>query len=253
MKTLIMFLIVLITPVAGNCQNATGKSPSSGKVTYEDRVKKEIRLDDDEARFSESPQERVSNKVLLFNPDFSLYQQDESKKSEGIMQISHTGVRKMVFAANDKIFTDLKNKKKIEQKDFMTRLFLIESDLGSSTWKLTGRIRKVLGYNCQEAIMENKDKKIRACFTSSIPVAVGPECYGDLPGLILLVDINDGKQIITATSIDLGSTDYSAIPRLTEGTKVTMDEYKMIVDEKMKEMESEGMGNGGAAIIRNEN
>lgn len=251
MKTLILFLFALIIPVAVISQNPSGKSSSSGKVTYEDRVKREMKFEGDEAQFSESfPKERVSNKILLFNSDFSLYQKDESKKSDVVMQKSHSGVTKIVLVGQDKTFTDLKNKKMVEQKEFMTRKFLIESDLGNSTWKLTGNTSTVLGYYCQEAVKEDKVGKIRALFTTSIPVSTGPDVYSDLPGLVLLVDINDGKQLITATSIDLAFNDFSTLTRPKEGKKVTSEEYKEIVDSKLKEMGSDGAESGANVMMR---
>lgn len=249
-----MNLFALIILAAGSCQVATGQSLPWGKIVYEDKVKLEIRPDGEEAQFAESlPKERILTKMLLFNSDYSLYQQDESKKNEAVLQISHSGVRRMVFVGNDKTFTDLKNKRKVEQKDFMTRLFLIESDIGNTVWKLTGNTRLILDYTCLEAVTEVKDKKIRAWFTSSIPVSAGPAGYGDLPGLVLKVDINDGKQTITATVIDLKFNDFGSLVRPREGKKVTSEEYNKIVEEKTKEIESEGMKNGGSALIRANN
>ena len=249
-----MILFVLIVLVAESCQVAAGQSLPTGKVVYEDKVKPEIRPDEEEAWLAESlPKERILTRMLLFNSDYSLYQKDDTKKSEAVLQISHSGVRKMVLTGNDKTFTDLKNKRKIEQKDFMTRLFLIESDFGNTEWKLTGNTRIILDYTCQEAVTEVKDKKIRAWFSSSIPVSAGPAGYGGLPGLILKVDINDGKQTITATAIDLKFNDFSSLVRPKEGKKVTPEEYNTIVEEKTKEMESEGIKNGGSEMIRSNN
>ena len=92
-------------------------------------------------------------------------------------------IRIMNGGESDKIFCDLKEKKKTEQKEFMTRMFLVESDLAKSEWKITGNIRNILGYNCQEAILKDTAKTVKAWFTASIPVSSGPAGFGGLPGI----------------------------------------------------------------------
>lgn len=251
MKTLFMFLSALLLTLAINGQETTGKSTTKGKVTYEDKVKLEIKLEGDAAQFAESlPKEQVTTKVLYFNADYSLFQADEVKKPEDVMaqETGHMTMRMIIAGGNDKVFIDLKSKKKLEQKEFMSRIFLIEGDLGSNDWKLTGNTRTILGYICQEASREEKDKKISAWFSPNIPVSAGPAGYAGLPGLVLKIDINDGKRTITAVTIDPDFSDASLIVKPKDGKKVTADEYKKIVDEKMKEMGAEG-GEGGAHIM----
>jgi GLPGLI family protein len=155
--------------------------------------------------------------------------------------------------ASDKIYCDLKSLKKTEQKEFMTRMFLIESDLSASDWKFTGNSGIVLGYNCQEAILKDTINVTKAWFTASIPVSAGPAGFYGLPGLILKVDINDGKRIITATSIDpsMEVTDFLIKPK--EGKKVTQEEYRKIVADKMKEMGHENGQGTNHVMIRIQN
>jgi GLPGLI family protein len=253
MRTLFIFFALVIITVKAAGQDSSGNSITSGKVIFEERIKMDIKLEGDAAQFSESlPKEQVSNKVLLFTTDYSLYQADEAKKSEDPVnaQDSRMTVKMFVSGGNDKTFSDLKNKKKVEQKEFMTRMFLVEGDLGNQDWKFTGSFRTILGYNCQEAVRQDKDKKISVWFSPSIPVAAGPGGYSGLPGLVLHVDIDNGKRTINATSVDPSFNDASLIVRPKEGKKVTSEEFKKIVDEKMKEMGGEGGEGGNHVIIR---
>lgn len=246
-----MFLIALNISLAVFGQDATGKSITSGKIIFEEKVKLEFKLEGDAAQFAETmPKEQVNNKVLMFNPDFAMYSEDDTKKNEDVVPQStgHMTVRMIVSGGNDKTFTDLKNKKKTEQKEFMTRLFLIESDLVNQDWKFTGNSRNVLGYNCLEASREDNNKKVTAWFSSMIPVSAGPAGYGGLPGMILMVDIDNGKRVITARTMDSEFNDLAKLVKPDEGKKVTPEEYKKIVDEKMKEMGSES-GEGGAHVM----
>ena len=251
MKTLFLFFSVLFISVTVTGQDLTGKSTTSGKIFFVERVKLEIKLEGDAAQFAESlPKEQVSEKVLYFNPDYSLYHADDSRKTDEVMaqQTGHMAIRMIISGGNDKTFYDLKNKKKIEQKEFMTRMFLIEGDLGATDWKLTGNSRTILGYNCQEATRTDNEKKITAWFAPAIPVPTGPAGYAGLPGIVLMVDIDNGKRTITATSVDpaFNSTDMLIKPK--EGKRVTEAEYKKIVEEKMKEMGTEA-GEGGAHVM----
>jgi len=152
---------------------------------------------------------------------------------------------------DNKMYTDFLAKKQIEQREFMTRMFLIEKELGVSDWKLTGNEKTILGYSCQEATREPNDStKIVAWFTPSIPIPAGPGEYLNLPGLVLAVDFDNGKHTLTAKSIEAIEVNNKMLAKPKEGKKTTEAEYKKIVDEKMKEMGAEGTGNGTRMMIR---
>jgi hypothetical protein len=230
MKTIALIFSVLILSVAGKSQSPAAKSTTSGKITYQEKAKIEIKLEGDAAQFAnDMPKEQINNKILYFNSDYSLYQADDTKKEEAMEHQS--GVMKIQMVAggaSDKIFCDFKNRKKTEQKEFMTRMFLVDGELAAS-W-------------------EDSTRKVKAWFTASIPVSSGPAGYSGLPGLILQLDFNDGKRTITATAIDPVLNDPGILIKPNEGKKVSSEEYKKIVDEKMKEMGVEN-GEGTKHII----
>jgi GLPGLI family protein len=246
MKTNILILIMIFLPLAVKSQDPTGNSAVSGKLIYQEKIKLEIKLEGDAAQLAgQIPSEQITGKVLFFNPDYSLYQPTD-KVNEDQADMGHQGgvmkIRMVNGGENDKIFCDFKKGKRTEQKEFMTRMFLVESDISTALWKLTGNYQNILGYNCQEAVSEDTTRKVRAWFTTSIPVSSGPAGYGGLPGMILKTDINNGKRIITATTIEPSLNDSGILTAPKEGRKVTSDEFKKIVDDKMKEM---GVENGG--------
>jgi len=255
MKKSIILLSGLVFSVAGNSQEAPGFNTISGKITYEEKVRIEIKLEGDAAQFADQmPKEQLSRKVLFFNGDCALYQAD-TKKEENVMDQHSAGmqIRIMNGGESDKIYCDLKEMKKTEQKEFMTRMFLVEGGLNASDWKITGNSRIVLGYNCQEAVLKDSINVTKAWFTGSIPVSAGPAGFYGLPGLILQVDSNDGKRTITAVSIDpsMEVTDFLVKPK--EGKKVTQAEYRKIVDDKMKEMGHENGQGTNHVMIRIQN
>ena len=227
---------------------------TGGTVKYEEKVKLEIHLDGDGAQFANMlPKERKSNKILIFNNESALYTNDKESAEEDLAMEGEGGmVQIRMMEPDNKMFTDLKNRKQIEQREFMTRMFLIESDMNASPWKFTGNEKDILGYTCQEAVLEKDSTKTVAWFTPAIPIPFGPGNYNNLPGLVLAVDIDNGQRVLTALSIDPVPADKSKLVKPKDGKKVTEEEFKAIVDEKMKEMGAEhgGVGKQQHIMIR---
>jgi GLPGLI family protein len=101
----------------------------------------------------------------------------------------------------------------------------------------------------------NDTTDIIAWFTSEIPVPAGPEVQGQLPGLILALDMNDGRMVYKAIEIS-AKTDIASITEPTKGKKLTPDEFTKERDKMMEEMQKNSMinvGNNGSRTIRIQN
>jgi GLPGLI family protein len=243
-------LIAAVTLACINGRTQTSSPVTSGIITYEEKMKLEIKLEGESSQFSEMlPKERTEKKTLWFSPDASLYKMAESSENEEIMEQEGGTMVMRIVSDDDIIYRDLVSNTQIEQREFMSRTFLIQDDGGKTDWKLTGEQKTILGYPCQEATREEDGRKIKAWFTPAIPVSTGPGNYGNLPGLILAIDVNDGQRTITASSVRPGEVDRSKLVKPKEGKKVTAQEFKKIVDEKMKEMGGEG-GGGQQIMIK---
>jgi GLPGLI family protein len=198
---------------------------TTGKIAYEEKVKLQIKLEGNggDDMMNSLPKERILKKELYFTQDASFYQSDKTKqKNQDIEHTSGDGGQVMIKMnePDDKVYSDLKANKKTEQRDFMSRMFLIESDLNKMEWKLTGNQKMILNYPCQEAVLKDTGRKVVAWFTSSIPVSTGPNGYANLPGLILAADIDSGRVAITATTIELKDFDAKIMVKPAEGKKV---------------------------------
>ena len=226
---------------------------TSGVVNYSETVKMNIKLEGESSQFAAMlPKERTSQKILYFSPDASLYQLNtEKQEDETISQdIGGASIMVKMVQPDNKFYADLKGKKTIKQRDFMTRIFLIEQEMKSEGWKLTGNQKSILDYPCQEAVKMEDTTKIIAWFTPAIPVASGPGKYIDLPGLVLAVDVNNGERMITATSVDLEPVDKAILKKPKKGKKVSQNEFDKIVEEKNKEMEEQYGSSGGGVVIK---
>lgn len=254
MKATISIFTGLMAFTMLGAQSDPAKAIRSGKVVYEDMAKIEIHLDGEAAELAASlPKERKSLKSLVFNENASLYTNQKSDESQEDHMAESGGMMVMVKMTepDNKMFTDFAAKKQIEQREFMTRMFLIEKELGVSDWKLTGNEKTILGYPCQEATREPNDStKIVAWFTPTIPIPSGPGEYLNLPGLVLAVDLDNGRRTLTAKSIEPMEVDNKMLAKPKEGKKTTEAEFKKIVDEKMKEMGAQGSGSGTHMMIR---
>ena len=244
MKKCLLFILTVIAALFVRAQDNT-----SGTVKYEQVVKLEIKLEGEAAQFTDMlPKERKSNKVLYFNPKASLYENGEKAEDQNMSMSSGGGnVMIRMEEPENKIFTDFEKKNQLEQREFMTRVFLIEGEVNQQ-WKLTGNQKMIHNYPCQEAVMEKDSSKIVAWFTPVIPVSAGPSVFGGLPGLILSVERDGGKETINATSFDFASVPDDKIEKPSKGKKVTHEEFDKIVEEKMKEMGAE-RGTGGQHMM----
>ena len=94
--------------------------------------------------------------------------------------------------------------------------------------------------------------KIVAWFTNEIPGSFGPEMYqGQLPGIILEIDVNNGRSSFKAIEIS-PKVDVAKIKEPSKGKKATPEEFVKEREKMMQEMMQNGGGPGGMRInIRN--
>ncbi len=226
------------------------KNITEGTVYFREVIKLDIKLEGDAAQFANAfPKEQKSKKLLHFNTSASLYKKDDAGETNEMIENETGGMVIKMQQPDQEVYTDIVNNKQLERREFMTREFLIEREVGKKKWKFTGNCKTILGYACQEAVIEKDDKTIKVWFAPEIPIAVGPSKFIGLPGLILAVDVNDGEIIFEATKIDAKNIDKTLLKKPAKGKKVTDEEFKKIVDEKMKEMGIEGGEGGGHRVM----
>ena len=157
--------------------------------------------------------------------------------------------------------------RKVEQTEFVTKQYLVTDSIHKLSWKLTGETRNILGYTCQQAIAARPGKRsmismengvmsrkevpdtsnIIAWFTPAIPVPAGPDLEGQLPGLILQIDVN-GNTTYKAVEVS-PKVEVAAIKEPKKGKKVTAYEFSKEREKTMEEMQR----NGNRGVIRMNN
>jgi len=245
-RSVLTMMSVIIVLVASAQSHIT-----QGSIFYEELVKFDIQMDNMTAEMQAMlPKESKTATVLYFTEDESLYEtQQEAEDAVLEEEMESSGVQIMISQPENIVYRDLKNRKTIEQTEFMSRVFLIEADMPKDEWKLTGNQKMILDYPCQEAVKYLGEDTVNVWFTPAIPISSGPANYGNLPGMVLAMVTNGGDRTITATSVDFKDIDTEKIQQPKKGKKVTEEKFNTIVAEKTKEMGGDGEGEGGSFVI----
>jgi GLPGLI family protein len=264
MKKVIMAGCLLFT--AG----ITQAQQKEGKVVYE-RVSQMV------ARFNingvdqEMPRTRKDNLEVIFGSGKSLWRTIEKEEDNDAGGGDGVQIRMIVAGNNDVLFTNFENGKRTEKREFMDKTFIVDDSVAKLKWKMTGETKTILNHTCMKAtterittqtrmnmengVMERKDIQdtaiVIAWFTTEIPVPAGPAEYqGQMPGLILEMDINNGRQKYTATSIS-EKADLAEIKEPTGKKHYTPAEFKAERDKLMTEMQKNNQGRGNIQMRAN--
>ncbi len=225
---------------------------TEGTIVYKETVKMEMKFEGPEAErmMARMPRERSMDMQLQFNTKNSFYSLYETDV-EDTQEMSFTSaegqarqVRMVMRKPDNQIFVNLDNLSLTEKREFMGKNFLIEENLKDLKWKLTGEQKEIAGYACQKAIYSTEKLTVEAWFAPQIPVKAGPSSYAGLPGMIMEINENEGKKVITATAVTFGEIDSSTLKTPKSGKKVTREEFRQLVEEKMKEN-----GGGGQRMM----
>ncbi|MDX1905806.1 MAG: GLPGLI family protein [Bacteroidia bacterium] len=228
--------------------------PLSGEIVYEEKVNLHLRIPPgDEQMKAMIPNFRTHQFSLKYYEDVSLYTSTESGETAPPPPPppgGGGGPRIVMMRPQSAWYLNQASGERIEQRDFMGRKFLIRDSLPVFSWKLTGRQQEILGHMCQEAVFQDSMMSAVAWFCPDIPLPAGPEQFGQLPGMIQALDINQGERVITAVSLKDTPLTANSIQPPVEGKEVTREEFRAMVDAKMKEMQGEMGGGGNVRMIR---
>ena len=225
---------------------------TEGIIQFEEKMNMHRQLPPDAADMKAMiPEFRVMKSELLFNANESLYRNVEEEEDEAEAGNGQVNIKmqrpEAIFYRN---FT---SKQKTDQREFMGKFYLIEGPIDQTPWKVGTESRQILGFNCLKAVWEDttagRQRTVVAWFSPDVPVPSGPVTYGQLPGLILAIDINNGELQLNALSADWKAPKKGEIEVPKKGEKTTQADFQKMMDERMKAMG--GSGKGGIRIIRN--
>ncbi len=263
-RYLITFIIsLLVSVLTANAQGLTGrinyKSSSSFKVSM-DSTKMAPEVMADLQRQLKKQMEREY--TLTFSQVESNWKQVESLGA-GPATASAGGAT-VVFQtgnADRLLYKNIADQALIEEEDLMGKSFLVQDSLPVYNWELTGKSKKIGDYEVQEAkysrIVDSKRFSmgmsemeltkdtihVTAWFAPQIPVSHGPADFWGLPGLIL--ELQNGGMTFIADRIVLNPTEPVAIEVPRKGQKISRADYRVLAEEKMKDMMNRYNGKPG--------
>lgn len=255
-KILVIGCFALVTTAATAQQ-------TEGRVVYERTMQMQIRLAGMEGAENMLPRTRTDKIEVLFGNNQSLRRQleddtpDETSFGGGSVQIRTFG-----GGADDVSYHNFADARTVEKREFATKQYLITDSIRKLNWKLTGQTKTILNQVCQQAITQrfatrrvmninNGEMKseevpdtmnITAWFAPAIPAPAGPDYQGQLPGLIMAIDINNGRTVYQAVELS-PRVEVSAIKEPKGGKKVTQEEFRAESMKAMEEMQRNGGGN----------
>lgn len=271
MKTKI-FIMLLFLSVSVSAQEFFGKA------TYKTSRKTNFKMDSTMTATNPELEDQIKAQMRkMFQKTFTLnFTKSESTYKENAKlnapqpNVGGNGVMVMSFGGgggNDLIYKNVTENKVANKVDLMGKVFLVKDELVKYDWKLTGEKKNIGNYTCYKATYEREVENIEmkmvngeakevekkemrttvAWYTTDVPVSNGPDNYWGLPGLIL--EIQDGDQLIVCTEIVINPSDRKEIEAPTKGKVVSREQFEKISRKKSKEMmerfrSRRGDGNG---------
>lgn len=224
-----------------------------GLITYTTKVNMHKNLPEEREELKKMiPEFNITRNVLLFNVAESLYKslvEEENpfdQPSGGNRMIMRTGSSNETYVdRNEQLVTQL--------REFMGKRYLIKKEQNRIPWKLENDTKEIQGYTCKSAsYTDENNRKIKAWYTEEIRIALGPDSFHGLPGLILEVAINDDDMVISAEKIELRALKKNELKAPKGGQEVTDEEYRTLLEEQMKNMGIQQQGSGTIrTFIRN--
>jgi GLPGLI family protein len=268
MKNLLAVVCALLSAGFLNAQQ------KEGRVVYERTAQFQIQLQGmGEAMQKSMPHSRTDKMEVLFGNNQSLKRAlaDDTPEEDNGGEGGGVGFRINMIAggADDVIWYNFDEQRSVNQTEFATKKYLVSDSVHKLNWKLTGETKTILGYACQQAVGQRIGKRmmtnfingqmsrteigdtsnIVVWFTSAIPVSAGPEYQGQLPGLILGIDINDGRTVYKATEVS-PKVDVAVIKEPKSGKKVSQDEFNKERAKMMEEMQKNSGGGGNRKFVQ---
>ncbi len=274
-------LIAACSALFAGAQNIDGKlsSPTAvkeGKVVYERTMRLgNMRVamggggnlpPEIQAQMDQMPKSRTDQYELLFTPQHSLYQFLPNAADEGGGTNTFSGggavIQMRSVNVNEVTYVDFAKATRVDQREIMEKSFVVTDTLTKLQWKMSDETKPILNFVARKATgstivqrpritmengemkreMMNDTVKVIAWYTTDVPVPAGPNYSGQLPGLILELDVNNGQAITKAIEFS-PKVSANKIKEPKDGKKITAAEFATEREKMMEEMRK-NMPNG---------
>jgi GLPGLI family protein len=249
----------------------------SGKAIYKTSRKSSVTFGKNQKGITDKMQEELQKRmqkmnqktfILEFDKTTSMYKEDVKLEDP----TPRVGSGKMVVmsfggsGSTDAYYKNIKQNRFANKTEIMGKPFLVKDKLPKYEWELSSETKNIGKYTCYKATFskeveninmsmingESKETKTKeiitttAWYTTQVPISNGPADYQGLPGLIL--EINDGKNLMVCTEIILNPENAMAIEEPTKGKEVSKKKFDKIQKQKSEEMMEKMKSRNGIEI-----
>lgn len=205
---------------------------------------------------AQMPKSRTMQYELLFTPEHSLWQFLPNAANDDQNTFAGGGmVIRMAGGSGEATYVNYARGSRVDQREVLEKSFVVTDTITKLQWRLSEETRPILNFTARKATgtsivtrtrrsMENGEFKhetvtdtlpVVAWYTTEIPVPAGPDFQGQLPGLILELDVNKGQNITRAIEFS-PKVATGKIKEPGEGKRLTAAEFSKERDKMMEEM-----------------
>ena len=240
----------------------------NGIATYKSQRKVDVKLDSTHMN-DEMQQEMMAmikkqfekEYTLEFNKNESLYKEISSLDKPGSGS-SGVQIEFMGSGEGDILYKNLPENRFATQSNLFGKIFLVQDQLEVPDWKLEKETKNIGEYTCfkatfkrmtavstsmtmslnpkeepKEPEVKEVEQTVTVWYTLQIPVKHGPGNYSGLSGLIL--EVSDGEETTLCSKIVINPKEGLKIEEPKKGKKVNQEEFEVIMEKKMEEMEEQ--------------
>lgn len=245
-----------------------------GTIVYERKINSHRTIANEQMK-AMIPEFRISKHILMFSDSISLYKVIPENEAPDPFAGGGGGMRVMNFSIGGsdggELFKNFTQSKSILSSELAGKNYLIVDSIVQQPWKLTNETKQILGYTCLKATRkitvqvaaprmmvfsggsasptrdttsarpQPREIELVAWYAQDIISPVGPDSYGQLPGVILQLDSDNGATVFTALEIKK-EVDQKLLKEPKKGKTVTAAEFNKM---RMDMMQQQIQGGGG--------
>nr|WP_294988282.1 GLPGLI family protein [uncultured Sediminibacterium sp.] len=247
-----------------------------GTIMYERKVNAHRSITSEQMK-AMIPEFRISKHLLIFSDSISLYKmipENDAPDPFASGAGAGGGGMRMSFSFNTgsdagELYKNFTQSKSILSSELAGKNYLISDSIKQQPWKLINETKQILGYTCLKATRKvtmppqqtrmmviggpggntsrdtttpvGREIEVVAWYAQDIISPVGPESYGQLPGVILQLDIDNAATVYNALEIKK-EVDQKMLKEPKKGKSVTSAEFNKLRMDMMQQQFQNGGG-----------
>jgi len=234
-------LLLCAVTAAGKIYSQQSPPIHQGMIRYERKIDVHRHLPDPQMRAT-VPQFQTASYDLSFGDSVSVYK--ATPKDEAPDPFEPSGGNRIIMrfggpGDDGVLYENHASGRMLEESTLDDKKYLVSDTLKTLAWRLSEETGSVLGHPCKKATATNmRGEKLTAWYSDDIPVAVGPEKYGGLPGAIPRLDADSGHIVFTATQINPAVKEKDL--RAPGGKPITRADYEKLLDKVLGPADAQG-------------